>query len=270
MFDQIVNGCRTLISQGLKWVETQILSRTKPCSVVSVLGTADDLARSKRELVIEDLSCGNILWCWRAALDDRLSRIPTGDCWSCWRASERASKLKAWWEALSVVKSDILLGWHRKIFGGFWRRKSAVPPGRPSLEDATVALIKQMVSDNPLWGAEHIRGELLKVDVKFAKSTIQKYMCQIRTPRPSGQTWLTLLHQHAKVIWACDFLPVIDLVFRQYFAFFIVELGSRKVVHVGVTDAPTDVWMAQQLREATPFGEGPKSLIHDRDSKFGI
>lgn len=60
-----------------------------------------------------------------------------------------------------------------------------------------------------------------------------------------------------------------ELLFRQYFTFFIVELASRKVVHVGVTDAPTDAWTAQQLREATPFGEDPKYLIHDRDSKFG-
>jgi hypothetical protein len=51
--------------------------------------------------------------------------------------------------------------------------------------------------------------------------------------------------------------------------FFIVELGSRRVVHVGVTRSPNDAWVAQQLREATPFGEGPKYLIHDHDAKFG-
>ncbi|CAG0951894.1 hypothetical protein ANRL4_00126 [Anaerolineae bacterium] len=96
----------------------------------------------------------------------------------------------------------------------------------------------------------------------------QKYRRQVRPRRPQGQTWRFFLHQHTEVIWACDFLPVIDLVFRQYFAFFIVELGSRKVVHVGVTDALTDAWTAQQLREVTPFGEGSKYLIHDRDSKF--
>jgi putative transposase len=64
-------------------------------------------------------------------------------------------------------------------------------------------------------------------------------------------------------------LPVIDLRFRALFAFFIVELGSRRVVHVGVTRHPTDAWVAQQLREATPFGTSPRFLIHDNDSKFG-
>jgi hypothetical protein len=53
---------------------------------------------------------------------------------------------------------------------------------------------------------------------------------------------------------ACDFLPVTDLFFRSLFAFFIMELKSRKVLHVGVTRHPTDTWVAQQLREATPFG----------------
>ncbi len=70
-------------------------------------------------------------------------------------------------------------------------------------------------------------------------------------------------------MWACDFLPVIDLFFRTVYAFFIVELSSRRVVHFGVTSNPTDAWVAQQLREATPFGLTPRFLIRDRDSKYG-
>jgi transposase InsO family protein len=53
------------------------------------------------------------------------------------------------------------------------------------------------------------------------------------------------------------------------FAFFVVELGSRRVVHVGVTRAPTDAWVAQQLREATPEAVGPRFLVHDHDAKYG-
>ena len=60
-----------------------------------------------------------------------------------------------------------------------------------------------------------------------------------------------------------------DLFFRPLFAFFVVELKSRKVIHVGVTRCPTDAWVAQQLREATPYGQAPKYLICDHDSKFG-
>ena len=35
------------------------------------------------------------------------------------------------------------------------------------------------------------------------------------------------------------------------------------------TRSPSDAWAAQQLREATPFGEGAKYLIRDNDCKFG-
>jgi putative transposase len=91
-----------------------------------------------------------------------------------------------------------------------------------------------------------------------------------RSTRPRGQTWSTFLHTHAQQIWACDFLPVTDLLFGSLFAFFIIELHSRKVIHVGVTRSPTDAWTAQQLREATAYGAGPKYLIRDNDSKFGV
>jgi len=79
----------------------------------------------------------------------------------------------------------------------------------------------------------------------------------------------TFLHHHAAQIWACDFLQITDLFFRPLFAFFIIELKSRKVIHVGVTRSPTDLWVAQHLREATPYGQAPKYLICDNDCKFG-
>ncbi len=101
------------------------------------------------------------------------------------------------------------------------------------------------------------------------KRTIQKYLKQVPRKRPSGQTWKTFLRNHAAGVWACDFLQVTDLFFRPLFAFFIVELKSRKVIHVHVARSPTDVWVAQQLREATPYGQTPKYLIQDNDRKFG-
>jgi hypothetical protein len=64
-------------------------------------------------------------------------------------------------------------------------------------------------------------------------------------------------------------LQVTDLFFRPLFAFFLIELKSRKVIHVGITRSPSDAWVAQQLREATPYGQAPKYLIRDNDGKFG-
>ena len=78
------------------------------------------------------------------------------------------------------------------------------------------------------------------------------------------------MHSQAEAIWACDFIQVTDVYFRSLFAFVIVELGSRRVVHFGVTRHPTDEWVAQQLREATPLGQGSKHLIRDNDSKYGV
>ncbi len=122
---------------------------------------------------------------------------------------------------------------------------------------------------NRLWDAEHIRGELLKLDIRVATSTIQKYMREARSPRGSGQTWATFLRNHATDIWACDFLPITNLLFRPLYAFFVIELASWRVVHVGVTRHPTDAWVAQLLREATPFGQHPRYLIRDNDSTYG-
>ena len=76
------------------------------------------------------------------------------------------------------------------------------------------------------------------------------------------------MHSHRTDL-ACDFLQVTDLFFRPLFAFFVIELQSRKVIHVGVTRSPTDSWVGQQLREATPYGQAPKYLIRDNDHKYG-
>src|SRR2546421_8284474 len=126
-----------------------------------------------------------------------------------------------------------------------------------------------MAAQNRHWGAERIRGELLKLDIHVCKRTIQKCMKHVRVPQPRGQKWSTFLHNHAADIWACDFLQVNDLFFRPLFAFFIIELKTRRVIHVGVTGSPTDPWVAQQLREATPYGQAPRYLLCDNDRKFG-
>jgi len=126
-----------------------------------------------------------------------------------------------------------------------------------------------MAANNRLWGAERIRGELLKLRIRVSKRTIQKYMKHVRPKRACGQTWRTFLRNHTAEVWACDFLQVMDLFFRSFFAFFIIELKSRKVIRVNVTRSPTDLWVAQQLREATAYGQTPKYLLRDNDKKFG-
>jgi putative transposase len=182
-----------------------------------------------------------------------------------------ASKLHSWEQALAIVQPETLLRWHRDLFRRVWKRKSRSKGngGRPPLPKEVVVVIKQMAQDNFTWGARRIRGELLKLGLQVSKNTIRKYIKQVRPSRSSKQSWATFLRNHASQIWACDFLQTYDAFFRTMFVFIIVELGSRRVVHFGVTRHPTDQWTAQQIREATPCGKGPRYLIRDNDSKYG-
>ncbi len=88
--------------------------------------------------------------------------------------------------------------------GPAWKRKSKVHARKPRLSPETISLIKEMAAHNRLWGAERIRGELLKLDIQVSKRTIQKYMRHSRSKRPSGQNWRTFLRNHAAEVWACD------------------------------------------------------------------
>ena len=78
-----------------------------------------------------------------------------------------------------------------------------------------------------------------------ASAPFKKYMRSVRLASPQGQKWSTFLHTHAEQIWASDFLPVTDLFFRSLFAFFVIELHSRRVIHIGLTRNPTDAWTAR-------------------------
>jgi putative transposase len=172
---------------------------------------------------------------------------------------------------LIIVQPDTVLRWHRELFKRFWRCKSKPQQkrGRPPLTDDLVAWIKRAVKEKLTWGAGRIRGELLKFGIQVSNSTIQRSMNDERVSRASKQNWATFLGNHASKIWACDFLQTCDLFFRTVFVFVVIELGPQRVVHFGVTRNPTDQWTAQQLREATPFGEGPRFLIRDNDHKYG-
>jgi transposase InsO family protein len=238
---------------------------TTPDTTSLLLGTLTDLARSKSDLVAENAFL-------RKPLTNLRRQVKRPACTSTDRMLLvlLASMLHTWKQALFIVQPGTLLRWHRQGFKLFWRYKSRAASHTPKISQETVDLIQEMARDNRLWGAERIRGELLQLGIRVCKRTIQKYMRGVRSTRPHGQTWKMFLHTHAQQIWACDFLPVTDLFFRSLFAFFMVELHSHRVIHVGVTCSPTDAWTTQQLREATAFGVGPKYLIRDNNGKFGV
>lgn len=183
-----------------------------------MLSTAHDFPRSKTQLIAE-----NALLRQQLIILHRQTNQPH------FTRSDRlwlvllASRVQNWKASLLILKPETLLRWQRLGFRLFWKFKSCNQGARPRLSTDTIALIYQMATENELWGAQRIRGELLKWDIRVATATIQKYLRPVRPPRAPHPTWLVFLNHHAKDVWACDFLPVIDLCFRQMYLLFIVE-----------------------------------------------
>ena len=253
---QICFSCCTLQAYFSRWL--------KPSTTSLVFSTLADMTRGKSELLAE-----NALLRHQLIILRRQVKHPVYLKTDRFLLVVLARMVRTWEQALFLVQPETLLRWHRELFRVFWKRKSRACSNKPRLSHETITLIREMAANNRLWGAERIRGELLKLDIRVSKRTIQKYIKQLHPKRARGQSWKTFLRNHAEGVWACDFLQVTDLFFRPLFAFFIIELKSRKVIHVNVTRSPTDLWVAQQLREATPYGQIPKYLIRDNDKKFG-
>lgn len=233
------------------------------------MGILTDLARSKTSLVAE-----NVLLRQQLIVLERQVSKPNFQPLDRLILVILAGLVPNWRRPLHIVKPETLLKWHRTGFKLLWKFKSKPKARQPKIVAETILLIKKMASENRLWGAERhpqagTRGELLKLNIRIAKRTIQKYMRQAKPSPSTSQNWSTFLRNHASQIWACDFLPVNDIFFRQLYAFVIMELGSRKIIHVGVTAHPTNEWTAQQLREATPYRQRPQYLLRDNDAKFG-
>lgn len=257
LFEKLRQRCFAFVTRTFRrWMA--------PAKSSVLLGTLRDVPRGKVELLAENALLRQQL----AILQRHVNRPQLTPRDRFWLLA-LASRVAHWTQALLIIQPDTLLGWHRAGFCLFWKHKSKPKTPSPKIPADTIALIQRIARENPLWGAERIQGELLKLGISVAKGTIQRYMLGVRPPREPTQDWSTFLKNQAQDIWACDFLPVMDLWFRTVFVFFIIELGSRRVVHFGVTRHPTEVWVAQQLREATPNGVAPKYMIRDNDRKFG-
>jgi putative transposase len=230
----------------------------RPPTTSLLLGTLADMTRGKAELLAE-----NALLRHQLIILRRQIKRPV------YRESDRlllvllARMVRTWKQALFLVQPETLLRWHRELFRVFWKHKSRAHSSKPKLSPETITLIKEMAAHNRLWGAERIHGELLKLDIRVSKRTIQKYMRQVRPKRARGQNWKTFLRNHAKDVWACDFLQATSLFFRPLFAFFIIELWSRKVIHVNVTRSPTDAWVARTAARSYGLWASPQ-ISHSR------
>jgi putative transposase len=256
------------LRQVMEKAENHLKRWTKPETCTWLERAAADLIRTKPELIAE-----NALLRQQLIVLERQVKHPTFGPFDRCLLVVLASRLPQWKQALLIVKPETLLKWHRRGFKLFWRHKSQGPARQPRLDQETIALIKRMAVENRRWGTKRIRGELLKLGRQVNRGTVRRYMRQARReipPRHTGQTWATFLANHAPQIWACDFLQSYDVFFRTLFLFFMIEHGSRRAVHFAVTRSPSDAWVAQQIREATAFGTGPRFLICNNDDKYGM
>src|ERR1700719_1182320 len=171
-------------------------------------------------------------------------------------------------DAITIVRPETVVRWHRMGFAAYWRWKSRPLGGRPRIANEGRDLIRRMSFENPLWGAPKIHGELLKLGIEVAQSTVSIYM--VPPPDRPLQTWKTFVRNHMEGIAAIDLFVVPTIGFQQLFAFLVLRYERRQLLWFAVTRNPTAEWLARQITEAFPWDTAPEYLIRDNDRAFGV
>ena len=173
-----------------------------------------------------------------------------------------------WQSALAFVQPRTVIAWQRKRFHDHWRYLSQQgTPGRPAIAKEVRDLIRAMWQANPTWGAPRIVGELRKLGIDVAKSTVEKY--RVRPRKPPSPTWKAFLRNHLQDLVALDFFIVPTVTCRVLFVLVMLAHERRRIIHFNVTEHPTAAWTAQQVVEAFPWDEAPRYLLRDRDCIYG-
>ena len=146
--------------------------------------------------------------------------------------------------ATVIFQPDTLVRWHRNGFRLYWCWKSRRRRvGRPAVPADIRDLVRTMSRDNPLWGAPRIHGELLKLGINIAQSTVAKYMPRRRGPPSPG--WRAFLRNHTAHIAAIDLFVVSTMGFKLLYGLVILRLDRRRLVWTNVTANPTADWIAR-------------------------
>ncbi len=198
-----------------------------------------------------------------------MRRGPLGCKWSLVQIqSPRLSRTWAGWrDVLVFVRPSTVIAWQRRRFRDHWVRLSRARPGRPAVAKAVQELIRRMSSANAGWGSPRIVGELAKLGIRVAKSTVEKYM--VRRRKPPSPTWRAFLDNHVKDLVSVDFFVVPTVTFRVLFVFIVLAHARRRIVHFNVTEHPTTQWITHQVSEAFPWEAAPRYLVRDRDRVYG-
>jgi len=175
----------------------------------------------------------------------------------------------SWRDSLVIVEPETVIGWQRRAFRFYWRRKCrGVNRGRPKLSSEVKSLVLELSSANPLWGAPRIQGELLKLGIEISERSVSGIIRR-NSPKLSSQIWKTFIKNHMPDLVAVDFLVVPTIRFKMLFVFVVLSHARRRVIHFNVTANPTAQWTAQQITEAFPWDTAPRYLLRDRDKIFG-
>jgi transposase InsO family protein len=170
-------------------------------------------------------------------------------------------------DAMTIVRPETIVRWHRAGFRTFWRWKSRSRVGRPKLPPDVRRLIREISLANPLWGAPRIHGELLKLGIDIGQTSVAKYMARRR--RPPSQGWRTFLLNHADGIASIDLFVVPTISFRLLYGLLVLRHDRRRILWFGVTAHPSAEWIARQVIEACAWESAPQYLVRDRDGVYG-
>ena len=179
------------------------------------------------------------------------------------------------WAQVFPVTPATLLAWHRRLAAKKYYTSKRRKPGRPPTAPGIARLVVRLAKENPLWGHRRIHGELTKLGVTVAPSTVWEILHAAGmdpAPRRSGPSWRQFLHAQAAGIVAVDFLHVDTMLLKRIYVLVFIEHGTRRMHIGGVTASPTGEWTVQQARNlALGLGErfeDVKFLIRDRGSNF--
>jgi putative transposase len=173
-----------------------------------------------------------------------------------------------WQQALACGQPRTVIAWQNKRFRDHWRRSSQRGmPGRLAIAQEVRALIQDMWRSNPSWGSPRIVGELRKLGIDVATSTVEKYRPSGR--KPPSPTWKAFLANHVQDLVAVDFFTGPTVTFSVLFVLVILAHERRWIMHCNVTEHPTVQWTTQQVIEAFPWNEAPRYLLRDRDRIYG-
>ncbi|HLM79751.1 MAG TPA: hypothetical protein VE957_23085 [Terriglobales bacterium] len=136
--------------------------------------------------------------------------------------------------AVTVVKPETVIHWHRRGFRDYWSWKSRRRGGRPRIDREIRDLIGRMSRENPIWGAPRIHSELLMLGIEIAQSTVARYMA--RRQGPPSQGWKTFLRNHAAGIASVDLFVVRTISFKLLYGLVILRHARRRLVRIGVTN----------------------------------